>query len=160
MAALLADLPITVTGTTHNRLCGSGLQAVVSAGHALWAGWGDVMLAGGGESMSRAPNVILKAEKGFPVGSPAVADSVLGWRFVNPTMQQRYPPITLGMTAEVVAERYGVTRQDQDAYALESHRKAIVARKAGVLPTRSNPSRHRSIPAPPSRSDDGGREPP
>jgi acetyl-CoA acetyltransferase family protein len=133
MAALLAGLPVAVAGTTHNRLCGSGLQAVVSASHALSAGWGDVMVAGGSESMSRAPHVILKSEKGFPVGPPQVADSVLGWRFVNEAMQQLYPPISLGMTAEVVADKYGVTRADQDAFALESHRRAIAARDGGLF---------------------------
>ena len=127
MAVLLAELPIEVTGATHNRLCGSGLQAVVSAGHALAAGWGDVMVAGGSESMSRAPHVILKAERGFPVGPLKSADSVLGWRFENTTMERLYPPISLGMTAEVVAEQYGVSRHDQDAFALESHRRAVAA---------------------------------
>ncbi len=133
MAALLAGLPVEVAGTTHNRLCGSGLQAVVSASHALAAGCGEVMVAGGSESMTRAPYVMLKAAAGFAVGKPEMVDSVLGWRLVNPEMERRYPPISLGMTAEVVAERYGVTREDQDAFALESHRRAVAAQQAGIF---------------------------
>lgn len=129
MAVLLAGLPIEVPGSTTNRLCGSGMQAVVSAAHALAAGWGDVMIAGGSESMSRAPYVQLKAAQGFATGAPEVADSVLGWRFVNPKMQRDYPPISLGMTAEVVAERYGVTRSAQDEFALTSHERAVAAQK-------------------------------
>lgn len=133
MGALLAGYPIEVTGTTHNRLCGSGLQAVVSATQALKDGWGEAMVAGGSESMSRAPYVFLKAAQGYAVGTPEVADTVLGWRLINPEMQRLYPPITLGMTAEVVAERYGVSRPDQDAFALESHRRAVGAVAAGAF---------------------------
>ncbi len=129
MAALLAGMPIETGGVTMNRLCGSGLQAVVSASHALYAGWGDVMIAGGSESMSRAPYVQLKANQAFATGTPEVADSVLGWRFVNPEMERTYPPISLGMTAEVVAERYGITRKQQDAFALASHERAVAAQK-------------------------------
>ncbi|MGC2241355.1 MAG: 3-oxoadipyl-CoA thiolase, partial [Acidimicrobiia bacterium] len=95
MAGLLAGLPIEVPGATVNRLCGSGLQAVVSASHALAAGWGDVMIAGGSESMSRAPYVIMKGDRAFATGFPEAADTVLGWRLVNPTMERLYPPITL-----------------------------------------------------------------
>ncbi|HEU4321226.1 MAG TPA: acetyl-CoA C-acyltransferase [Acidimicrobiia bacterium] len=131
MAGLLAGLPIEVPGATVNRLCGSGMQAVVSAVHALNDGWGDVMIAGGSESMSRAPYVITKAEKGFATGMPDSADTVLGWRLVNPEMERLYPPITLGMTAEEVAAKYDVSREDQDAFALSSHQKAIVAVAAG-----------------------------
>ena len=131
MAALLAGLPIEVPGATVNRLCGSGMQAVVSAAHALADGWGDVMIAGGSESMSRAPYVISKAEKGFATGFPDAADTVLGWRLVNPEMDRLYPPITLGMTAEEVAAKYDVTREDQDTFALDSHRKAVDAANAG-----------------------------
>jgi 3-oxoadipyl-CoA thiolase len=127
MAGLLAGLPIEIPGATVNRLCGSGMQAVVSATHALHGGWGDVMIAGGSESMSRAPYVISKPEKGFAAGLPDAADTVLGWRLVNPEMDRLYPPITLGMTAEVVADKYDVTRDDQDAFALGSHRKALAA---------------------------------
>lgn len=127
MAALLADLPIEVPGVTLNRLCGSGMQAIVSAGHALGGGWGDLMIAGGSESMSRAPYVLMKGSKGFPTGTPEIADTVLGWRLVNPKMQELYPPITLGMTAENVAEKFSVSRDDQDAFALHSHEKAVAA---------------------------------
>ena len=131
MAALLAGLPVEVPGMTVNRLCGSGLQAVVSAGHALASDWGAVMIAGGSESMSRAPYVMMKAETAFARGVPEIADTVLGWRLVNPRMEEAYPPITLGMTAEVVAQRYEVTRQDQDAFALRSHQLALAAIEAG-----------------------------
>ena len=131
MAVLLAGLPIETSGVTVNRLCGSGLQAVVSASHALKDGWGDVMIAGGSESMSRAPYVTLKAEKGFPTGAPETADTVLGWRLVNSKMDELYPPISLGMTAEVVAERYEVSREDQDEFALRSHQRALAAVAAG-----------------------------
>ena len=127
MAGLLAGLPIEISGATVNRLCGSGMQAVVSAAHALNDGWGEVMIAGGSESMSRAPYVISKPEKGFATGLPDAADTVLGWRLINPEMERQYPPITLGMTAEVVAEKYDVSREDQDAFALDSHRKALAA---------------------------------
>jgi 3-oxoadipyl-CoA thiolase len=131
MAGLLAGLPIEIPGATVNRLCGSGMQAVVSAAHALDDGWGHVMIAGGSESMSRAPYVISKPEKGFATGLPDSADTVLGWRLVNPEMERLYPPITLGMTAEVVAEKYDVSREDQDGFALASHRKALAAVEAG-----------------------------
>jgi acetyl-CoA acyltransferase len=133
MAALLAGLPVEVAGVTVNRLCGSGMQAVVSAAHSLAAGWGDVMIAGGSESMSRAPYVVPKPEKAFPTGAAQMVNTVLGWRLVNPEMERLYPPITLGMTAEVVAERHGISREDQDRFALSSHQKAIAAREAGRL---------------------------
>ncbi|MGA7227232.1 MAG: acetyl-CoA C-acyltransferase [Acidimicrobiia bacterium] len=131
MAGLLAGLPIEVPGATVNRLCGSGLQAVVSASHALAAGWGDVMIAGGSESMSRAPYVIMKGDRAFATGFPEAADTVLGWRLVNPTMERLYPPITLGMTAEVVAAKYDISREDQDRFALRSHQRALAAAEAG-----------------------------
>ncbi|HSM45684.1 MAG TPA: thiolase family protein [Acidimicrobiia bacterium] len=131
MAGLLAGLPIEIPGATVNRLCGSGMQAVVSATHALNDGWGDVMIAGGSESMSRAPYVISKPEKGFATGLPDAADTVLGWRLINPEMERLYPPITLGMTAEVVAEKHDITREDQDAFALTSHQRALSAVEDG-----------------------------
>ena len=130
MAALLAQLPVTVAGQTINRLCGSGMQAVNAAAHAIRAGDGDVFIAGGVESMSRAPYVMLKPEDGFARGTPAVADTVLGWRFINPQFPDRYT-VSLGETAEIVAERHGVTREAQDAFALESQRRATVAQRAG-----------------------------
>jgi 3-oxoadipyl-CoA thiolase len=130
MAALLADLPVSVPGQTVNRLCGSGLQAVNAAAHAIIAGEADTVIAGGVESMSRAPLVMMKAEEAFARGAPGVEDSVLGWRFVNP----RFPAlhtISLGQTAERVAEKYGVTRETQDAFAAESQRRAAAAMDGG-----------------------------
>jgi 3-oxoadipyl-CoA thiolase len=131
MAALLAGLPVTVAGQTINRLCGSGLQAVNSAAHAIMVGDGDVIVAGGVESMTRAPLVQLKAESAFARGAPAVADSTLGWRFVNPRMDSVYPVVSLGETAELVADRWAVSREDQDAFALESQRRVAAAVEAG-----------------------------
>ena len=127
MAALLAGLPVEIPGQTVNRLCASGLQAVIGAAQALSGGWGDVMIAGGSESMSRAPLVMSKADRAFSIGAPEVADTVLGWRLVNPRMKNMYPPITLGMTAERVAEKYRITREDQDRFALASHERAVAA---------------------------------
>jgi len=131
MAALLAGLPETVPGVTVNRLCGSGLQAVVSAAHALRDGWGDVMIGGGSESMSRAPFVIAKPDRPFATGAPEVADTTLGWRFVNPKMRKLHGCLAMGETAEEVAERWKITREDQDAFALRSHEKAVAAVQAG-----------------------------
>jgi 3-oxoadipyl-CoA thiolase len=119
MAALLAGLPVEVPGQTVNRLCGSGLQAVVAAAHAIRAGDGTCFIAGGVESMSRAPWVTLKPEHGFPRGAPVTADSTIGWRFTNPRFPAEWT-ISMGETAEEVARRYGISREDQDAFALES----------------------------------------
>ncbi len=130
MAALLAGLPVTVPGQTVNRLCGSGLQAVVSAGHAIAAGEGELFIAGGVESMSRAPWVTLKPERAFPRGVPEMADSLLGWRFVNPKMPAEWT-VGLGETAEIVAELYSVSRHDQDQFALESQQRSAGALAAG-----------------------------
>ncbi len=130
MALLRAGLPVEVPGQTVNRLCGSGMQAVLSAAHAIRAGEGDVFVAGGVESMSRAPWVMLKPERGYPRGVPPMADTVLGWRFPNPAFAPEWT-IGLGETAEVVAEEFGVTRQEQDAFALESQRRAAAAMEAG-----------------------------
>ncbi len=123
MAALLAGLPIEVAGQTVNRLCGSGLQAVASAAQAIKAGEGDAFVAGGVESMTRAPYVMLKAAAPWSREVPAMADSTLGWRFINPRMNSEWT-ISLGMTAEKVARDYGITRQAQDAFAAESQRRA------------------------------------
>jgi 3-oxoadipyl-CoA thiolase len=131
MAALLAGLPVEVAGQTINRLCGSGLQAVNSAAHAIMVGDGEVMVAGGVESMTRAPIVQLKAESAFQRGAPEVADSTLGWRFVNPRLDAAYPVVPLGETAEIVAQQWGVSREEQDAFALLSQERAVEAIEAG-----------------------------
>ncbi|KPK57290.1 MAG: beta-ketoadipyl CoA thiolase [Gemmatimonas sp. SG8_38_2] len=130
MSSLLAGLPVEVAGQTVNRLCGSGLQAIVSAGHAIAAGEGDMFIAGGVESMSRAPFVMLKPEQAYSRGRPKLEDSVLGWRFVNPNMPDEWT-ISLGETAEVVAERYGVSREEQDRIGLDSQRRAAAAIESG-----------------------------
>jgi 3-oxoadipyl-CoA thiolase len=132
MGALLAGLPVSVPGQTVNRLCGSGLQAVVSSAHAIAAGEGDLFVAGGVESMSRAPFVMLKPERAYPRGVPETADSLLGWRFVNPAMPDDWT-VSLGETAEIVGEEHGVDRQAQDAFALASHRRAVAAIEAGLF---------------------------
>ena len=131
MAALLGGLPSSVPGVTVNRLCGSGLQAVVTAGHALAGGWGDLMLAGGSESMSRAPYVMKKPDRAFATGDPEVADTTLGWRLVNPRMRKLHGCLAMGETAEEVAERWDISREAQDEFALESHRRAVAASAAG-----------------------------
>jgi 3-oxoadipyl-CoA thiolase len=130
MALLRADLPVTVPGQTVNRLCGSGMQAVASAFHAIAAGEGDAFIVGGVESMSRAPWVMLKPDTGYPRGTPETADTVLGWRFTNPALPTEWT-MGLGETAEVVAEEFGVSREDQDAFAAESQRRAAEAIDAG-----------------------------
>ena len=131
MAGLLAGLPIEIPGATVNRLCGSGMQAVISGAHALTAGWGDVVVVGGSESMTRSPYVMTKPDRPFATGAPEIVDTVLGWRLVNPAMTEQYPPITLGMTAEVVAAKYDISREDQDRFALRSHQMALAAVAAG-----------------------------
>jgi len=132
MAALLAGLPVEVPGQTVNRLCGSGLQAVVSAAHAIRAGEGDLFVAGGVESMTRAPQVLLKSGRPWDRSPPVVADTTIGWRFINPRM----PPdwiISLGETAERVAKIYGIGRRAQEEFALESQRRALAAAAAGTF---------------------------
>ena len=131
MASLLAGLPVEVPGVTVNRLCASGLEAVVQGARQIRLGEADLVLAGGVESMSRAPLVMLKPERRFARGNPELADTTIGWRFVNPRMAERYSTESMGETAENVAERYGVSREDQDALALESHRRALAAAEAG-----------------------------
>jgi 3-oxoadipyl-CoA thiolase len=123
MAALLAGLPVEVPGQTVNRLCGSGLQAVASAAHAIKAGEGATFIAGGVESMTRAPYVLLKAGDPWSRKAPEIADTTVGWRFTNPRMKKEWT-IGLGETAEVVAERYHITRAEQDAFAVESQQRA------------------------------------
>jgi 3-oxoadipyl-CoA thiolase len=127
MAALLAGLPDSVAGVTVNRLCASGLSAVVGACHAVAAGDGDLFVAGGVESMTRAPLVMEKPETAFPRGGHIVWDTTLGWRFPNPRMQAMFPLESMGETGENVAERWGVSREDQDAFALESQRRHAAA---------------------------------
>lgn len=131
MASLLAGLPVEVAGATVNRLCGSGLQAVLSAAQAMALGGGDLMIAGGSESMSRAPYAMLKADRPYSRSVAEVANTTLGWRFVNPRMEELYPPLSLGMTAERVAERFGVSREDQDRFALSSHQRATATTQEG-----------------------------
>jgi 3-oxoadipyl-CoA thiolase len=131
MVALLAGLPVEVAGLTVNRLCGSGLQAVSSAAHAIGMGDGDVFIAGGVESMSRAPYVMLKPEAAYERGSRDLVDTTLGWRFVNPALAAMHHPYSMGETGENVAERLGVSRQEQDEFALRSQRNAATAIRAG-----------------------------
>ena len=132
MALLIAGLPVEVAGQTVNRLCGSGLQAVASAAQAIAVGDADVVIAGGVESMSRAPLVTLKPESGYERGNRELVDTTIGWRFVNPVLDAKYPTISLGETAERVAAQWGVSREEQDAFALESQRRAAAAAASGV----------------------------
>ena len=131
MGALLAGLPESVAGVTLNRLCASGLSAVVSACHAVVAGDGDLFVAGGVESMSRAPLVMAKAEHAFPRGNQTVWDTTLGWRFPNPRLEAMFPLESMGETGENVAERYGVSREEQDAFALQSQQRWAAADSEG-----------------------------
>ena len=133
MAALLAGLPVQVPGQTVNRLCGSGLQAVVAAAHAIAHGDGSVFIAGGVESMTRAPFVMAKPSAAFPRGEQTMYDTTLGWRFTNPRLADAYYPYSMGETAENVVERCGVTREEQDAFALESQRRWKAAHDAGRI---------------------------
>ena len=131
MALLLAGLPVEVAGLTVNRLCGSGLQAINTAAHAIAVDDGDVFIAGGVESMTRAPYVMAKPEAAFDRGPRELHDTTLGWRFVNPRLAARHYPFSMGETGENVAERWGVSRERQDAFALESQQRAVAAIEAG-----------------------------
>jgi acetyl-CoA C-acetyltransferase len=131
MAALLAGLPESVAGVTLNRLCASGLSAVVSACHAVLAGDAELVVAGGVESMSRAPLVLAKPERAFPRGNQTVWDTTLGWRFPNPRLEAMFPLESMGETGENVAERWGISREEQDAFALRSQRRWAEAQAAG-----------------------------
>ncbi len=131
MAALVAGLPIEVPGATVNRLCASGLEAVNQAARAIQTDSGDVFIAGGVESMTRAPFVMLKAAEPFPRGAVSMADTTIGWRFTNPRLAAMYPPESMGETAENVAEKYRVNREEQDAFALRSHQRAVAAMQGG-----------------------------
>ena len=128
MALLLAGLPQSVPGCTVNRLCASGLEAVNAAARAVLAGEGDVYVAGGVESMSRAPYSLPKAEAGYAFGNLTAYDTALGWRYPNKRLQEMFPLLSMGETAENVAEKYHISRADQDAFSLESHRRAAKAR--------------------------------
>jgi 3-oxoadipyl-CoA thiolase len=133
MASLIAGLPVEVPGVTVNRLCSSGLEAVNQAARAIRTGDADLILAGGVESMTRAPFVHLKPDKRFPRGPIESVDTTIGWRFINPRLAERYSTEGMGETAENVAERYEVTRADQDQFALASHQRAVAAWEAGTF---------------------------
>ena len=131
MAALLAGMPISVGGQTVNRLCGSGMQAVIGAAHAVIAGDGDLFVAGGVESMTRAPFVMAKPSAAFPRGEQTLYDTTIGWRFTNPRLAEAHYPYSMGETAENVVEQCGVSREDQDRFALASHQRWVAADAAG-----------------------------
>jgi acetyl-CoA acyltransferase len=133
MAALLAGFPDSVPGVTVNRLCASGLEAVVAAARAIRSGEQDVCLAGGVESMSRAPYALPKATAAFPYGNLTAYDTALGWRFPNPRLAERFPLESMGETAENLADRYAIPREEQDRFALRSHRRAVAAWASGRL---------------------------
>ena len=133
MSLLLAGLPIAVGGQTINRLCGSGLQAILTAANAIKLGEGQVFVAGGVESMTRAPYVLGKPEAAFARGAQTLQDSTLGWRFINPRLAALHHPFSMGETAENVAERCHITREEQDEFALRSQQRAIAAMDAGRL---------------------------
>ena len=133
MALLLAGLPIEVAGLTVNRLCGSGLQAINSAAHAIGADDGDVFIGGGVESMTRAPYVMAKAEGPWDRGARELQDTTLGWRFLNPKLAALHHPYSMGETAENVVERWSVSRERQDAFALASHERAVAAIERGAF---------------------------
>ncbi|MGW7269522.1 thiolase family protein [Streptomyces sp. NPDC054864] len=132
MAALLAGLPVTVPGVTVNRLCASGLEAVIQAARAIALGDVSIALAGGVESMTRAPYVLPKSESPFPAGHTELYSTTLGWRMVNPRMEPQWT-VPLGESAELIADKHGITREQQDAYALSSHQKAAAAQQNGLF---------------------------
>jgi len=138
MAVLLAGLPVTVPGATVNRLCGSGVEAVVQASRAVETGDASLVVAGGVESMSRAPWVLPKTDRPYPAGDQALVSTTLGWRLVNPAMPAAWT-VPLGETAELLADRFGIPREEQDAFALESHRRAAAAWDAGAYAAEAVP---------------------
>src|SRR4029079_1765757 len=151
MASLLAGLPVEVPGVTVNRLCASGLEAVNQASRTLRLGEGSLYLAGGVESMSRAPWVMPKPESGLPRGEQTLYDTTLGWRMITPRMSERYSTEAMGETGENVAERYGISREEQDRFALQSHQRAVAAQKEGrfdeqVVPVEIPPRSKRDEP--------------
>jgi len=133
MALLLAGFPVEVPGQTVNRLCGSGMQATIAAAREIQSGAADIMVAGGVESMTRAPWVMPKPDGGFPRGPQTAYDTAIGWRLVNPKMASMYGTLQMGETAERVAQKYEVSREDQDAFALRSHQRAVAAQQSGRL---------------------------
>ena len=133
MALLLAGFPVEVPGQTVNRLCGSGMQATIAAAREIQAGAADIVISGGVESMTRAPWVMPKPDGGYPRGPQTAYDSALGWRLVNPKMAEMYGTLQMGETAERVSQKYEVSRDDQDAFALRSHQRAVAAQKSGRL---------------------------
>src|SRR5438046_8578033 len=133
MALRLAGFPVEVPGQTVNRLCGSGMQATIAAAREIQAGAADVIVAGGVESMTRAPWVMPKPDGAYPRGPQTAYDTALGWRLVNPRMAAMYGTLQMGETAERVAQKYEVSREDQDAFALRSHQRALAAQKSGRL---------------------------
>jgi 3-oxoadipyl-CoA thiolase len=133
MALLLAGFPVEVPGQTVNRLCGSGMQATITAAREIQTGGADVMVAGGVESMTRAPWVMAKPDGAHPRGPQTMYDTAIGWRLVNPKMAEMYGTLQMGETAERVAKMYEVSREDQDAFALRSHQRAVAAQKSGRL---------------------------
>ena len=133
MALLLAGFPIEVPGQTVNRLCGSGMQATIAAAREIQTGAADIIVAGGVESMTRAPWVMAKPDGPYPRGPQTAYDTSLGWRLINPKMAEMYGTLQMGETAERVAQKYEVSREDQDAFALRSHQRALAAQKSGRL---------------------------
>ena len=133
MALLLAGFPVEVPGQTVNRLCGSGMQATIAGVREIQTGGADIVVTGGVESMTRAPWVMPKSDGPFPRGPQTMYDTALGWRLVNPRMAEMYGTLQMGETAERVAQKYEVSREDQDAFALRSHRLALAAQKSGRL---------------------------
>src|SRR6266576_25085 len=133
MALLLAGFPVEVPGQTVNRLCGSGMQATIAAAREIQAGAADIMIAGGVESMTRAPWVMPKPEGAYPRGPQTAYDTALGWRLINPKMAAMYGTLQMGETAERVAQKYEVSREDQDAFALRSHQRAVAAQRSGQI---------------------------
>ena len=133
MALLLAGFPVEVPGQTVNRLCGSGMQATIAAAREIQAGGAEVVIAGGVESMTRAPWVMPKPDTGYPRGAQTVYDTAIGWRLINPKMAEMYGTLQMGETAERVAQKYEISREDQDAFALRSHQRALAAQRSGRL---------------------------
>ena len=133
MALLLAGFPVEVPGQTVNRLCGSGMQATIAAAREIQTGGADIVVAGGVESMTRAPWAMAKPDSAHPRGAQTLHDTALGWRFINPQMAKMYGTLQMGETAERVAQKYEVSREDQDAFALRSHQRAVAAQRSGRL---------------------------